>query len=207
MPKNKKIENKKKHCKRIHNYYQRTGFYDFILNGVKKAILPTTLTIIAIILFNKYVYNINDGLEKMTETFSRFWILTVFFISETILGLVPPEIFIAWAKKTDTPIFNLVLLALLSYCGGLTAYFIGKSSLKIKIIQEYLQVKMAKNLKHTNKWGGILIVVGALLPLPYAISCLTAGMISYPFKKVVFLGLFRFLRYAIYGYAIFSVVN
>ncbi len=206
-----KKKNKKKidkpHHKRLHNYYKRTGFYMFIWESLKKAFWPIVAAVVALILFNKYVYNINDGLQSMTETFSRVGVLITFFISETILGLIPPEIFIAWSKKTANPIFNLAILATLSYLGGLTAYFIGRASLKISSVKNYLEVKMAKNLKNTSKWGGFLILVGALLPLPFAISCLTAGMIKYPFKNVVLVGLFRFLRFAIYAWAIFSVVN
>lgn len=204
---NKKKKNTKPHYERLHNYYQRTGFYMFLWESLKKAFLPIVLAIIGLILFNNYVYNINDGLQKMTETFSRFGIFTTFFISETILGLIPPEIFIAWSKKTSEPALNLTILTTLSYLGGLTAYFLGKASLKIKTLKEYLEVKMAKNLKNTSKWGGLLIIAGALLPLPFAISCLTAGMIKYPFKKVLLFGLFRFLRFAIYAWAIFSMVN
>ncbi|WP_299673849.1 YqaA family protein [uncultured Tenacibaculum sp.] len=195
------------HVKRLHNYYQRTGFYMFIWESLKKAFIPVVLVVIGLFLFNKYVYNINDGLQTMTETFSRTSLLITFFVSETILGLVPPEIFIAWCKKTPTPVINLALLATLSYAGGIVAYYLGKSSLKINAIKEYLEVKMAKHLKNTKKWGGFLILVGALLPLPFAISCLTAGMIKYPIKNVIIFGLFRFLRFAIYGWAIFSVVN
>lgn len=205
--KKKKKGNKKPHAKRLHNYYKRTGFYMFIWESLKKAFLPIVIAVVAIVLFNNYVYNINDGLQKMTETFSAFGIFTTFFISETILGLIPPEIFIAWSKKTSEPLVNLAILATLSYLGGLTAYFLGRTSLKINAVRTYLEVKMAKNLKNTSKWGGFLILVGALLPLPFAISCLTAGMIKYPFKSVVFVGLFRFLRFAIYAWAIFSVVN
>jgi len=197
----------KPHFERLHNYYQRTGFYMFLWESLKKAFLPIAAVIIALVIFNNYVYNINDGLQKMTETFSRFGIFVTFYISETILGLVPPEIFIAWSKKTSDPLFNLSVLATLSYLGGITAYFIGRAALKIKSLKLYLEVKMAKNLKNTSKWGGLLIIAGALLPLPFAISCLTAGMIKYPFKKVVIFGLFRFLRFAIYAWAIFSIVN
>lgn len=206
-----KKKNKKKidkpHYKRLHNYYNRTGFYMFIWESLKKAFFPIVAVVIALILFNKYVYNINDGLQTMTETFSRVGVLITFFISETILGLIPPEIFIAWSKKTANPVLNLSILAALSYSGGLAAYFIGRASLKINSVRNYLEVKMAKNLKNTSKWGGFLILVGALLPLPFAISCLTAGMIKYPFKNVVIVGLFRFLRFAIYAWAIFSMVN
>ena len=193
--------------KRLHNYYGRTGFYMFVWESLKKAFFPIILAVIALFIFNKYVYDINKGLETITETFSRLGILNTFFISETILGLIPPEIFIAWTKKTASPVFNLALLATLSYCGGLLSYFIGKMTLKIKSVKIYLEVKMAENLKNTKKWGGFLIIAGALLPLPFSVACLAAGMIKYPFKNVVLFGLFRFLRFTIYAWAIFQVVT
>jgi membrane protein YqaA with SNARE-associated domain len=193
--------------KRLHNYYGRTGFYMFVWESLKKAFFPIILAVIALFIFNKYVYDINKGLETITETFSRIGILITFFISETVLGLIPPEIFIAWTKKTISPILNLALLATLSYGGGLLSYFIGKMTLKIKSVKNYLEVKMADNLKNTKKWGGFLIIAGALLPLPFSVACLAAGMIKYPFKNVVLFGLFRFLRFTIYAWAIFQVVT
>ena len=207
----KKVKKRKKNTafigKRLHNYYERTGFYLFVWESLKKAFLPIVLVVICLFLFNKYVYNINDGLENLTETFSRIGVLTTFFISETLLGLIPPEIFIAWSKKTADPIFNLTLLATLSYGGGLISYFLGRMTLKLKAVKNYLEVKMAENLKNTRKWGGFLILVGALLPLPFSIACLAAGMIKYSFRNVVIFGLFRFARFAIYAWAIFKVVN
>ena len=100
----KKEKSKRSKFKLTHKYYKRTGFYSFVGKNLKNAILPITGIILAIFLFNKYVYNINDGLHHFTETFSRVTILIVFFISETLLGLIPPEIFIAWTKKTNEPI-------------------------------------------------------------------------------------------------------
>ncbi|MBT4780079.1 MAG: short-chain dehydrogenase [Polaribacter sp.] len=207
----KKAKKRKKNtafiAKRLHNYYGRTGFYLFVWESLKKAFIPIVVAVICLFLFNKYIYDINDGLENLTETFSRIGVLTTFFISETLLGLIPPEIFIAWSKKTPEPIFNLTLLATLSYGGGLISYFLGRMTLKIKAVKNYLEVKMAENLKNTRKWGGFLILVGALLPLPFSIACVAAGMIKYSFRNVVFFGLFRFVRFAIYAWAIFKVVN
>ena len=207
MVKKKKIKSKSERARLMHNYYSRTGFYMFIWASLKKAFFPIVFVVIGLFVFNNYIYNINDGLQTMTETFSRLGIFTFFFISETLLGIVPPEIFIAWSGKTSEPILNLSILATLSYTGGLLSYYIGKTALKIKSVKEYLEVKMAKNLKNTRKWGGILILVGALLPLPFSIACVAAGMIKYPFKNVVFFGLFRFARFAAYAWAIFQVVD
>ncbi|NVJ88714.1 MAG: VTT domain-containing protein [Flavobacteriaceae bacterium] len=206
MPKKLK-KSKRQRARLVHKYYKRTGFYLFVWESIRRAFIPIVLVILAIILFNKYVYNINEGLRYFTETFSRLSVLTVFFISETILGLIPPEIFIAWSKKTSTPILNLSILAVLSYIGGLLSYFIGRMTLRIEAIKIYLEIKMAENLKNTKKWGGILILVGALLPLPFSIACMTAGMIKYPFRNVVVLGLFRLARFALYAWAIFNVVS
>jgi membrane protein YqaA with SNARE-associated domain len=162
---------------------------------------------VALYFFNKYVYDINKGLETITETFSTIGVLITFFTSETLLGLIPPEIFISWSKKTAHPFIILSILAALSYTGGLLSYFLGKLTLKIASIKNYLEVKMAENLKNTKKWGGFLIIAGALLPLPFSIACFAAGMIKYPFRNVVFFGLFRFLRFALYAWAIFQVVD
>ena len=203
----KKSTPKKSRIQLLHQYYSYTGFYNFIGKNLKKSILPIIGVVLGLYLFNRCVFNINDALQQITETFSRTGILITFFISETLLGLIPPEIFIAWSKKTFNPVLNLSILATLSYVGGIITFFIGKATLKINSVKNYLEVKMAKSLKNTSKWGGFLILVGALLPIPFSITCMAAGMIRYPLKGVVLFGLFRFLRFAIYAWAIFKVVT
>ena len=198
---------KKSRTRLLHQYYSYTGFYAFIGKSLRKAALPVVLIIIALYLVNKYVFTIDDGLELLTNSFSTIGVLLTFFISETLLGLIPPEIFIGWSKKTADPILNLSILATLSYLGGIISFFIGQAASKIPSVKTYLEVKMEKHLKNTRKWGGFLILVGALLPLPFSISCMTAGMIKYPLKGVVLFGLFRFLRFALYAWAIFNVVS
>ena len=156
---------------------------------------------------NNYVFNIKEALTGLTQTFSRFGVLGIFFASESFLGLIPPEIFIAWSKTTATPILNLSILATLSYVGGLISYGIGSLTLRIKAVKNYLETKMTRHLKNIRKWGGFLILVGALLPIPFSITCIAAGIIKFPFKNVIFFGLFRFARFALYAWAIFSVVK
>ena len=198
---------KKSKFKLLHQYYSYTGFYSFIRRSLKKAILPLVIILGGLFLLNKFVFNINEGLQNITEMFSTVGVLTLFFASESFLGLIPPEIFIAWSKKTTEPILNLIFIAILSYIGGIISFFVGKAALRIKVIKNYLEIKMEKQLKNTSKWGGFLIVVGALLPVPFSITCMASGMIKYPIKGVLVFGLLRFVRFAIYGVAIFQVVN
>lgn len=204
MKQKTKPKTKKKRFQLLHQYYNYTGFYAFVWQAVKSA-TPYIIAIIIAVYGVNYFFNINEALVKLTEILPPYGVLSFFFVSETLLGLVPPEIFIAWAGKMYNPWFFLSLLALFSYCGGLLSYWIGRSITKMPSVHNYLEVKMEKQLKNSKKWGGFLIMVGAVLPLPFSIACLAAGIIEFSFKNVMFYGALRFLRFAIYGLIIFNV--
>jgi membrane protein YqaA with SNARE-associated domain len=191
---------------RAHKYYKLTGFYTFVVNSIKKSMPPVFIVVGILALVHFFVININDALIFAVEELPNYGVLAFFYVSETVLGLIPPELFIAWAGETSTPILNLSLIAVLSYLGGFTSYWIGRRALRIPSLHNYLEVKMAKQLVMARKWGGLLIAVGALLPLPFAMASLVAGMLRYPLKNWMLVGLLRFLRYALYGAAIFSLV-
>lgn len=191
----------------LHQYYVYTGFYTFLKDALKKALPPILLVVAAIVLIHFFVIDLNTALQYVIDNYSNLLVLTLFFVSESILGIIPPELFIAWSDKTSNPILYLTLIAILSYAGGAVSYFTGRATLKIPSVHNYLEVKMEKHLKNARKWGGFLILVGALLPLPFAVASLAAGMIRFEFKYWALFGLARFVRYAIYGAAIFSLVS
>ncbi len=197
---------KKSRIQLVHQYYSYTGFYRFLGDALKKAVPPILLVVSILLAIHYFVIDINDALGYVIENYSSALILGLFFLSESILGIIPPELFIAWSGKTDSPTLYLSLLAVLSYAGGIVSYFTGRAALKIERIYQYLEVKMAKHIKNARKWGGFLIVVGALLPIPFAISSLAAGMIRFNFSYYLLFGLLRFVRFAIYGAAIFSIL-
>lgn len=191
----------------LHQYYSYTGFYSFLKDALKKAFPPILIVVATIVCIHYFIIDLNTALQYVIDNYSNFLVLTLFFVSESILGIIPPELFIAWSDKTSNPIFYLSMIALLSYLGGMVSYFTGRAALKIPAVYNYLEVKMQKHLKNARKWGGFLILVGALLPLPFAVASLAAGMIRFNFKYWAIFGLARFVRFAIYGAAIFSLVD
>ena len=188
----------------IHQYYSYTGFYSFVWNTVKKVLPYIVLAILGVYILNQFV-DINAYLVHFTEALPVYAVLVFFLVSETLLGIIPPEICLAWAAKMESPWMYLNIFAFLSYFGGLLSYHLGSLITKIPSVHSYLELKMEKQLKNSKKWGGFLIVVGALLPLPFATSCMAAGIIKYPFKKVMLLGSLRILRILLYGLIIFHI--
>lgn len=192
--------------KRTHLYYKYTGFYSFVGQSLKKSILPILAVVGILVLLNAYVIDFGEFFTYVTEKYAPLNILLVFLASESLLGLVPPEIFIAWSHKMPQPILYLTLLAVLSYVGGIISYFLGRWIFTIPKVYAYLEGSMKKHLKHIRKWGGFLIVVGALLPIPYSMTSMAAGMIQYKFTNYLLFGLLRFVRFYLYAIAIFNLV-
>lgn len=206
MKKKDEKSKKKSRWRLLHQYYSYTGFYKFVGRSVKKAVIPILLIIAAIWALDFYVLDLNSLLATVTETYPPAGIILVFLLSESVLGLIPPELFIAWAGKSAFPIFYLSLLAAASYLGGIASYFIGISITKIPVIHRTLEQNLAKHIKNTRKWGGFLIIVGALLPIPFAMTSIAAGIIRFPFISYLMFGLLRFVRFYAYALVIFEMV-
>jgi len=167
--------------------------------------LPIAIFLLLLWLVHIYFIDFNDLFTSITTTYDPLTVLGFFLASETLLGLVPPEIFIAWADKTNTPLIYLTLLATISYLGGILSFFIGKAAARIPLIYNYLSVKMSKHVKMISKWGGFLIVAGALLPIPFSMTSIAAGMIQYRFRNYLLFGTLRFVRFFLYAVVIFNV--
>ncbi len=204
---NSNTKTKKSKLRLLHQYYTYTGFYRFIGLSLKKSIVPIVVFIGVLLGIHYFVIDINTALITVTETFRTTSVLAVFFISESMLGLIPPEIFIAWSKKLPQPILYLSILALLSYLGGVISYITGLSITRIPKVRYAIENRLAKHIKNTRKWGGFLIVVGALFPIPFSITSIAAGFIRYEFKNYLLFGLLRFARFYLYAIAIFKVVQ
>lgn len=203
----KKAKSKKKsRIRLLHQYYSYTGFYSFVWRSLKKAVLPIVLFVGALWAVDHYLLDIEDMLVTITNTYAPFEVLSIFFLSESLLGLVPPELFIAWAGKSASPILFLSLLATASYFGGIVSYWIGVGITKIPAVHEAMELKMAKHIKNTRKWGGFLIIVGALLPIPFAMTSIAAGIIRFPFSSYLIFGLLRYARFYLYALVIFEMV-
>jgi len=150
-------------------------------------------------------YYFNAMLDSLVTNYSSKVIFSFFLLSETILGLVPPEIFIAWASKFGNPWLYLFILASLSYLGGVIAYFIGNRLFLIPAVKNHIENKIAIHIKNLKKWGGLFVFIGAMLPLPHSIVSLACGMVKYDFKNYLFWALFRYVRFIIYALIIFQI--
>ncbi len=189
----------------INRYYKITRFYPFLKDTAIKAGITVIVFVLLLVGLELFVLDINSILNNWVATYSPKIIFTIFLISETVLGLVPPEVFIAWASKSVTPWFFLFVLATMSYIGGIISYFIGNRIFLIPSVKKHMENKIAKHISNLRKWGGFFVFVGAMLPIPHSLVSLASGLIKYNFRSYLLWALFRYARFAMYAAVIFRI--
>jgi len=189
----------------LNRYYKITKFYSFLKDTAVKGGIVIVLFVAILLALEFFLLDFNALLNSLVATYSPIGIFSFFLTSETILGLVPPEIFIAWASKSATPWLFLFILATMSYLGGVIAYFIGKSLFLIPSVKDHIENKIAIHITNLRRWGGLFVFIGAMLPLPHSIVSLACGLINYNFKHYLLWALFRYVRFAIYALVIFQI--
>ena len=143
--------------------------------------------------------------EQVALDLPSIFVFLLFFMSELILGLIPPELFMIWAitSRPITSYFIYVLIfSILSYAAGFAAFNFGKY-----LHNTWLYDFMKKNIigKYERKisaFGWLFIVVAAITPLPFSATCAVVGAVGFDRKKYLIYSLARFIRYAIYGFFI-----
>ena len=192
--------------RRYHFFYHRKGFYKFLRSISVKFAGVMAVILLGLYLFELFTPGIAYYFSVYSTAFSEELVFTFFFISETLLGLIPPDLFIVWAKKFSSPYTMVALLAVLSYTAGLLAYYLGLRLVALERLKNYIHVKFDKQFSMLRSWGGFIMVIAALLPLPFSTMCLGAGMLKYSFKMLAILGIFRIARFFVYAAVLYQVV-
>ena len=189
----------------LNRYYQITKFYSFLKNTAFKGSVAIIFFILLLVGLELFVLDFNFLLNHLVASYSATFIFSFFLTSETFLGIIPPEVFIAWASKSANPWLFLFILATISYVGGIISYLIGNRLFLIPGIKNHIENKIAKHIVNLRKWGGLFVLLGAISPIPHSLVSLASGLIKYNFKYYLMWSLFRYARFVIYALVIFKV--
>lgn len=164
-----------------------------------------SVIVVGYILFNHYVdIDSSEFLQALGDRVALVY--TVYFLSEIILGIIPPEMFMMWSLELAhgrNYIVDLTLLAVISYGAGVVAYLFGLYFHRT-VLYRYLRRRYLRKFEaRFNQFGGFLLIVAAVTPLPYSGICMLTGAANYPKRNFFILTLFRFLRFAVYGYIMY----
>ena len=182
------------------------GKTQFLIRNLLKGFLWFAALILVFIWAKN---ELSDGYYKWLEPIYEkpIAIFSIFLGSEILIGIIPPELFMIWASRNEIVsdyVGNIVLLASISYLAGVVGHWIGSYLNKSKFYRLMKRNFFGKYEKYIHDFGGFIIIVAALTPVPFSGIAMLMGSIRYPMKRFLMFALFRFLRFGVYSVIIWQ---
>ncbi len=188
-----------------HIHYRRSGAYNFIKENLKKVLIAIVVLGAIVFILNKLdLFNPQEDAQYLKDHFGTIPVFSILLVSEICIGLIPPPIFIFWAKEFSNPYLITFLLGVTSITGGIISYYIGKWLHTLPRVIKWVDFKFKKQFDLFKKFGGLLIVISAISPVSYPTVAMISGVVKFPFKTFLFLSLFRFVKFMGWAYIIFE---
>lgn len=184
---------------------RRDQIYGLIMRNVGKAILSIVVIVFGIIWLNQFI--INSGILEAISNLKPVLLFGIFFISEAFMGILPPDVFILWTTYQDYFLPFLILLGVLSYFGGVISFFLGRIFSRHPFVRKLNVRFFRKYSRYIDKWGGVIIIIAAMTPVPFSPISMVSGSLQYPFKKYLSFASVRIVRYLVYGWIFWQIPN
>lgn len=173
----------------------RTGFYDFLYKNTIRLILLVGVLLTALYAIQHYLVDINGLVHSSIGEINAVLVFGMYYISQSLMGFLPSNIFIVWVQSFQHPAAMLLVLALISYAGGVTAYLIGFYSGRHRLVRKHIVDRHFALVEKTSNWGGLLVSAAALLPLPFSLVSISSGVIRMPIHVYLLWSLARIPKF------------
>jgi membrane protein YqaA with SNARE-associated domain len=194
--------------KGCHLSNKKKGLYAYMGWSALKIVAIYAIIIVAVVLTARNLIDFNLIYQNIFQNHSKEFIIGIFFISESFLGMIPPDLFVIWSSKFNAPLLLLILLGFLSYMGGAVSYLIGYWFSNRPVIKSYTERVLYRYILFFRKWGGAFIIIAALFPFsPFSLVIMAVSLLRYPFKYYLLFGIARIARFLIQGIFYLNIFN
>jgi membrane protein YqaA with SNARE-associated domain len=176
---------------------------------IKKVALALSLLILLFVVSGFLSLFFEPEVKELSDFLAQnfgFWALAGFlFFSDTFISPFPPDIalfFVAKSALHENWLFYVSILATISTLGGHAAWWMGQTLVKKPWAPKFIRSLPEKNQGLVKKFGPLFVALGALTPLPFSITCWSAGFIDMRYRRFALASLLRFPRIFIAYWAI-----
>lgn len=186
----------------------KRGVYGYMWWTSLKIVLLYFAIVIPLVLIGKHLVDFNILFQFIFDKYSDGFILILFLVSESFLGMIPPDLFMIWSTKFNSPFIILAILGVLSYIGGSISYMIGYWLSKKPKIKAYSERALGRYILLVKKWGWAFLVISALFPFsPFSMVVIAVSLFKYPFKLYLLFGIARIVRFLVQGVIYMNLID
>lgn len=179
----------------------------FLLRNLLRGLVWFAVIITIFIFLEDYLQeNFQHTIEELQDR--PLILFSVFFASEILFGLLPPEFFMMVWVLHKVPlgdyVVDLSILTVFSFAAGIIGYFVGRFFSKTLFFKKIRERYLQQYESQLRRYGGYLVFVGAVTPVPFSATCMLAGSVEFNFRDFVLICLTRILRFVVYGWMVWS---
>lgn len=130
-----------------------------------------------------------------TLGFSGLAFLAIF--SDTVISPISPDLILFIIAKShlaaDWPVY-LSIICICSLLGGHIGFFLGRLIQKKAWAPNIIMKFVIRKKQSIESFGTLTVILGALTPLPFSITCWSAGFLQLSYNKFIFAIAFRIPR-------------
>ena len=121
------------------------------------------------------------------------------FLNELLGNIVPADVFILPLEKKE-PLHYAIqafFLATISYFVATLLYFVARSMKETRLLKKFILRRHRKLLRQINRFGGIFLMLSAIAPLPFSLTCMLVGATGYPIRYFLLCSCMRYIRFVV----------
>jgi membrane protein YqaA with SNARE-associated domain len=123
------------------------------------------------------------------------------FIADAITSPFPPDlvlIVVAKSALAASSVWFVPVLGAVSAVAGNVGFLLGRKLGETRLGESFIGRFRTRHLPAVGRYGWIAIVIGALTPVPFSVTCWLAGMLRMRWATVAAVCLLRIPRFILY---------
>lgn len=125
----------------------------------------------------------------------------ILLVTDAVITPIPPDLLLVVIANTDLANrwwLYVPTLGAISSGAGIIAWYLSSRLGHTRIPKLILGRFRERNSAMVSRYGALAVVLGALTPIPYSLTCWTAGMLHVPLKTLAWATLLRIPRFVGY---------
>lgn len=124
--------------------------------------------------------------QTVADLFGFVGLCFLVFVGDSIPSPIPPDLILVVIMKSHLqhqwPLW-VGLIALTSISGGHFGYWLGRSVGKAKWLPEKIKSWPSSHEEVVRRFGPWAVVLGAVTPLPFSFTCISAGFLKLSYRS------------------------
>lgn len=175
-------------------------------NLIRAAVSLVVFALLALLLVSHFKAELDLLTTTVFESVGVFGLVVLIFVTDTIISPIPPDgvlFLIANSKYHSSWGLLIPLIGVVSTAGGWLGYGLGRYFSNKSWVTQWFGAARVKAKRMILRFGPWAVALGAMTPVPFSITCWSAGLLHLPFRLVWKPCLLRIPRYVIF-YAVIA---